>query len=285
VACDPVEKKPFYHFLPGSEVLSFGMLGCNFHCPFCQNWSISQTLRDSGAAVHPQPCEVAPLLRAGERHGVRAVASTYNEPLISSEWAVEIFRTAREHGLKTCMVSNGFAAVETLAYLEPWLDAINIDLKCFTDAGYRWLGGRLAPVLDTIRALWRKGVWVEVITLVVPEFNDSDAELRRIAEFLAGVSLDIPWHVSAYHRDYRMKGGAERTPVQTIERAMRIGREAGLRYIYAGNIRPGPTTGNTTCWRCGRVLIARSGYGVRHCDLEAGGLCPACGTPLPGIWS
>jgi pyruvate formate lyase activating enzyme len=285
VACDPMEKKPFYHFLPGVSVLSFGMLGCNFHCEFCQNWSISQTLRDAEAVAPLRTCSAEELVGLAERRGARAVASTYNEPLITPEWAAEIFGMARGRGMKTCMVSNGFASPEALSFLDPCLDAMNVDLKCFTDDGYRWLGGRLQPVLDTIRALWDRGKWVEVITLVVPEFNDSDRELAELVEFLAGVSVDIPWHVSAYHRDYRMAQGPAHTPERTIRRAVQRGRDAGLKFIYVGNIRIGTDGANTVCPECDRLLVERAGFGVARCDVDARGACPGCGAAIPGVWA
>jgi pyruvate formate lyase activating enzyme len=284
-ACDPIEKKPFFHFIPGSSALSFGMLGCNLRCPFCQNWSISQALRDEAAAVRPRPISAAAIMDTARRRGCRVVSSTYNEPLISTEWAVDIFRRARAAGMKTCYVSNGFASAEVLDYLEPWLDAMNIDLKCFTESGYRWLGGRLAPVLDAIRQLWAAGTWVEVITLVVPGFNDTDAELGDIAAFLASVSPDIPWHVSAYHKDYRMSDGPLRTPLALLRRAVSLGREAGLRYVYTGNAPGLDGSEDTSCHRCGALLISRYGFRVGQCMITPEGACPACGAHAAGVWS
>jgi len=285
VACDPIEKKPFYHFLPGEEALSFGMLGCNLHCEFCQNWSISQTLKDPDAVVFPQLVSAEALLQTAARHGTPIMASTYNEPLISTEWAAHIFRLARQQGMKTCYISNGFASPEVLAYLAPWLDAANVDLKCFSEAGYKWLGGRLAPVMEAIAELWKMGKWVEVITLLVPGFNDTPEELKKLTDFLVGVSPDIPWHVSAYHANYKMRGGCSATPIASIKKAMGIGRQAGLRYIYAGNVR-GEIAGSsdTCCHECGLVCIQRSGFGAGRKVLTSAGTCPACGTAIPGLW-
>ncbi|MBT7163219.1 MAG: AmmeMemoRadiSam system radical SAM enzyme [Victivallales bacterium] len=282
LACDPIEKKPLYHFLPGCDVVSYGMLGCNLHCAFCQNWSISQAGRDKAAAPLPQRTEAPEIVRQARRLNAPAIASTYNEPLVSTEWSLAVFRLARAEGLKTCYVSNGFASPEALSLLCPFLDAINVDLKCFSDDGYRQLGGRLQPVLDTIRHLVEHGVWVEATTLVVPGFNDSTAELTQCAAFLASLSPDLPWHVSAYHAAYRWDHGPARTPLATIEKATAIGRAAGLRYIYAGNL-PTHEFSDTTCPSCHRVVLARRGFSLRRHEL-ANGACPACRTPIPGVW-
>lgn len=285
VAVDPIEKKPFYHLQPGARALSFGMLGCNFRCPFCQNWSISQTLRDDDAVASPQRCTPEALIAAAERAGATIVSSTYNEPLITSEWALAVFQPARERGMMTTMVSNGFAGERGLDDLDPWLDAMNVDLKCFTEAGYRQLGGRLEPVKRTIRSLWERGKWVEVITLVVPTFNDSAEELRALAAFLLDVSPDIPWHVSAYRPQYKMTDGPPATPRHTLDMALRIGRDMGLHYVYAGNM-PGLSGGaDTLCPGCGRVLVSRSGFGARRCALTAAGSCPHCDRRVAGRWA
>ncbi|OGV72480.1 MAG: AmmeMemoRadiSam system radical SAM enzyme [Lentisphaerae bacterium RIFOXYB12_FULL_65_16] len=284
VACDPIEKKPFYHFLPGRDALSFGMLGCNLHCPFCQNWTISQALRDPEAVLSPRPCSAEQLVSLARRNAAPILSSTYNEPLISSEWAVEIFRLGKAHGLLTTYVSNGFASPQVLEYLDPWLDAMNVDLKCFSDEGYRTLGGRLDPVLDTIRALWARRKWVEVITLIVPGFNDSDRELAQIAEFLVSVSPDIPWHVTAYHADYKMAQGPARTSMERLQAGAEIGRKAGLRYIYGGNLLGLGRHENTYCHSCGRLLIERRGFSVSRNEVEAGGVCPGCQARVPGVW-
>jgi pyruvate formate lyase activating enzyme len=283
-AVDPLEKKPLYHVCPGSTVLSFGMLGCNLHCPFCQNWTISQTVKDDRAVAAPRQITPAQLVDAAVRAGSRWLAATYNEPLVTAEWVVAVFQAARLQGLRTCIVSNGFASPATLATLQPSLDAANIDLKCFTEKGYRGLGGSLQPVLDTIRSLWQSGVWVEATTLVVPGLNDSAAELRQMASYLAGVSLDLPWHVSAYHPDYRMSDGPPGTSVATLERAWDCGRQSGLRYVYVGN-RHSPGRGEDThCPGCDTTLVARSGFTVRRCRLGADGLCPDCHCRIAGIW-
>ena len=284
LAFDPIEKKPLYHFLPGSSVLSFGMLGCNFKCDFCQNWLTSQVVKDPAAQAALRPCDPEDLLALAREHDCRAVASTYNEPLITSEWAAAVFRQAREAGLQTCYVTNGFASPEVLDYLEPWLDAANVDLKCFTDAGYRHLGGRLPPVLDTISTLVRQGKWVETTTLLVPEFNDEPGELTELAEFLASLNPDMPWHVSAYHADYKRRGGTERTTPEALQKAVDIGRKAGLRYIYTGNMPGFPEVGQTSCHNCGTAVVKRGGFKVSEMKIDANGNCPQCQNPIPGRW-
>lgn len=284
VAVDPLEKKPFYHVCPGATVLSFGMLGCNLHCPFCQNWSISQTVRDDRAVAAPRQITPEQLAEAALQAGSRWLAATYNEPLITAEWVAAVFQAAHARGLRTCMVSNGYATPDTLACLRPHLEAANIDLKCFTEKGYRGLGGSLQPVLDAIQSLWQSGVWVEVTTLVVPGLNDADEELLQIATFLAGVSPELPWHVSAYHPDYRMSDGPPGTPAATLERACACGRQSGLRHVYAGNRRTPGSGEDTYCPGCGATLVARCGFMVRRCRLGADGLCPDCGCRVAGIW-
>jgi pyruvate formate lyase activating enzyme len=284
LCCDPIEKKPFFHALPGGRALSFGMLGCDLHCGYCQNWVSSQAFRDvrSSLEFHEvQPEEIARM--AVEQHAT-AVVSTYNEPLITAEWAVAVFRAARAAGLATGFVSNGNATPQVLEYLRPWVDLYKVDLKSFDDRRYHELGGRLAPILDSIRRIHELGFWLEVLTLVVPGFNDSDGELRSIAEFLAGVSPGIPWHVTAFHKDYKMTG-PENTPAATLERAARIGRDAGLRFVYAGNL-PGAVGNleNTYCPGCRAALVERIGYRIVSNRVTAGGKCPDCGTVIPGMW-
>lgn len=284
VALDPLEKKPLFHVCPGSSVLSFGMLGCNLHCPFCQNWTISQTGRDESAVALPRPTTPEQLAAAAERAGSRWIAATYNEPLITAEWVVAVFQEARRRGLRTAVVSNGFASPENLALLSPWVDAANIDLKCFTEKGYHWLGGRLQPVLECIRALRSAAVWVEVTTLVVPSFNDSPEELGAIAGFLAGVSPDTPWHVSAYHPDYRLADGPPPTPAAALEQACASGREVGLHFVYAGNLRGRRGSEDTRCPGCGKALVTRRGFTVLTCSLGDDGRCPDCHTGIAGVW-
>lgn len=285
---DPIEKKPFYHFLPGTTALTFGMLGCNFHCAYCQNWFSSQTLRDPAAdeSVHYLR-RISPeqILQHAKSVGAAVIASSYNEPLITSEWAVSIFKLAVAEGIQCVYVSNGYATPEVLDYLRPWLSGLKIDLKSMRQQNYRLLGGVLNNVLDTIRRAKEIGLWVEVVTLVVPGFNDSNEELWEAARFLVSVSADIPWHVTAFHSDYKMMD-TESTPARTLLRAAEIGREAGLRYVYAGNL-PGQVGEyeTTFCPSCARPLIRRWAYLISEYHLTPQGCCPSCNTPIPGVWS
>jgi pyruvate formate lyase activating enzyme len=285
VQCDPVEKKPFFHAYPGALAYSFGMLGCDLHCSYCQNWVTSQALRDPEAVSPPLAVTPEDLVKDALRQKARLVVSTYNEPLITSEWAVAIFKEARAAGLVTGFVSNGNGTPQVLEFLRPWIDLYKVDLKSFDERHYHELGGRLQPILDTIRRLHQMDFWVEIVTLIIPGFNDSDDELTRLAEFLAGVSPDIPWHVTAFHKDYKMTDPAN-TSVETLLRAAEIGRKAGLRYVYAGNL-PGRVGDleNTYCSQCRALLIERYGYFISGYHLTAEGACPKCGTRIPGRWA
>ena len=282
--CDPIEKKPFFHAYPGALAFSFGMLGCDLHCSYCQNWVTSQSLRDPQAGA--PPIDAAPDLLVSEavRLGARVLVSTYNEPLITSEWAVEIFKEARQAGLKTAYVSNGNGTPRVLNYLRPWIDLYKVDLKSFEDKHYRQLGGRIEPILQTIRSLHEMGVWLEIVTLLIPGFNDAPDELQRLTSFLASVSPDIPWHVTAFHKDYRMSDPENTTPEMLLAAAA-IGKGNGLRYVYAGNI-PGGVGDleNTRCHNCSALLVERHGYLVRGYHVTPEGGCPKCGTSIPGRW-
>jgi pyruvate formate lyase activating enzyme len=281
---DPTEKKPLYHVMPGSIALTFGMLGCDFHCPYCQNWLSSQTLRDPAAGSGATAITAEEMVAAAQRTGARLIASSYNEPLITAEWAVEIFRPAKEAGFRTAFISNGNATREVLDYLRPWTDCYKVDLKSMSQKSYRYLGGTLKNVLDTIGMVAEMGFWVEVVTLVVPGWNDSDQELREAARFLASISPAIPWHVTAFHKDYKMTG-PDNTSAETLMRAAETGREAGLRYVYAGNL-PGGVgrLENTYCHNCRELLIERHGYRIARYRLEPGGHCPSCSALIPGVW-
>ncbi|HTY63019.1 MAG TPA: AmmeMemoRadiSam system radical SAM enzyme [Acidobacteriota bacterium] len=281
---DPIEKKPFFHVRPGSLAFSFGMLGCNLHCDYCQNWMTSQTLQDPNAYASPQLVTAETIVRVARDQGAGAVVSTYNEPLITAEWSAAIFRQAREAGLLTGFVSNGYATPEVLQYLHPYIDLFKVDLKGYDDKHYRRFGGRLQPVLDTIRSLHAMGVWVEVVTLLVPGFNDSREELTGLTEFLSSVSPDIPWHVTAFHADYKMTGPDNTSPKDLIQAAA-IGRESGLRFIYGGNL-PGKAADseNTHCPGCRALLVERYGFRILKNKLGPDGICPSCIHKIPGRW-
>jgi pyruvate formate lyase activating enzyme len=282
---DPIEKKPFYHVLPGAKALSFGMLGCDLHCDFCQNWLTSQALRDEAAQAPVEEVAAADIVAAARRTGARVVTSTYNEPLITSEWAAAVFRLAREANLLCSYVSNGNGTEEVLEYLRPFVSLFKVDLKGFRDRPYRDLGGTLERVTWTIRALHGKGFWVEVVTLVVPGHNDSPEELRDIARFLVSVSPDVPWHVTAFHPDYRM-GDRAATSARALLRAAETGAAEGLRFVYAGNL-PGVVRSweNTHCPGCRGVLVERLGFRVLRNRLGADGRCPDCRQAVPGVWA
>jgi pyruvate formate lyase activating enzyme len=285
VQCDPIEKKPFFHAYPGALAYSFGMLGCDLHCSYCQNWVTSQALRDPSAVSPPLEASPEALVSDALRQGAKVLVSTYNEPLITSEWAVAIFKEAKSRGLLTAFVSNGNGTPQVLEYLRPWIDLYKVDLKSFDDRHYRQLGGRIAPILDTIRALHRMGVWLEIVTLLIPGFNDSNDELQRAAEFLASVSRDIPWHLTAFHKDYKMTDPDDTQP-EDLLRAREIGMRAGLRYVYAGNL-PGKV-GNcedTFCHECETPLIKRYSYLIQEYHVTSDGRCPSCNTAIPGRWA
>jgi pyruvate formate lyase activating enzyme len=277
---DPIEKKPFFHFMPGSLAYSIATMGCNFRCLHCQNADISQAPRETGKVLggFVPPEEV---VAAAEANGCQAIAYTYTEPTIFFEYAYDVAVLAKEKGLKNVFVSNGYTGEEAAKKIMPILDANNIDLKG-DDQFYRKVcKARLEPVQRNIKLFWDSGVWVEVTTLIIPGYNDSEEQLRDIARFLASVSEDLPWHVSAFYPMHKMKG-VPRTGVELLRRGLAIGREAGLKYIYAGNI-PGESE-DTRCPVCGEVQIERLGYRVMRNSI-VDGHCPKCGSPAAGVWS
>lgn len=282
--CDPIEKKPFFHVLPSSDALTFGMLGCDLHCSYCQNWDISQALRDPESGRPPTPVTPEQLVKIGREQNARIVASSYNEPLITSEWAVQVFREARKAGLLCAYVSNGNATREGLEYIKPYVRAYKIDLKSMRDKNYRQLGAPLEHILDGIKMVHAMGFWLELVTLVIPGFNDSPAELRDAAQFIASISRDIPWHVTAFHQDYKMLD-KDNTTVRDLIRACEVGREAGLNFVYAGNL-PGHVGEweNTYCPNCHTLLVERHGYLISGYHVSDEGTCPKCEAGIPGIW-
>lgn len=285
LACDPTEKKPFFHALPGSDTLTFGMLGCDLHCGYCQNFLTSQALRDEVAGVMPNMVTAERLVAMARAYGAAMVGSSYNEPLITAEWAVEVFKRAKPAGFKTAFISNGNATPQVLDYIRPWTDCYKIDLKSMNDRNYRQLGGVVDNILETVKMVYERGFWEEIVTLVVPGFNDAEDELKRAADFIASVSPDIPWHVTAFHQDYHMKENANTTAEQLI-RACETGRAAGLRYVYAGNL-PGRVGRweNTYCPSCDELLVERYGYRIRQMKVTPAGRCPSCAASIPGVWS
>jgi len=278
---DPIEKKPLYHFLPGSAAFSVATAGCNFRCRHCQNASISHPLP---ADIRGLGIELAPerIVELAVDTGCRTIAYTYTEPTIFFEYAFDTARCARERGLKNILVSNGYITAAALAEIAPYLDGINIDLKTFRDRTYRELcSARLEPVLDTIRRCRQLGIWTEVTTLIIPDWNDQPDELRDIAEFIAAVDPDMPWHISRFHPAFKMRD-KPRTPVAVLETARQIGHEAGLHYVYPGNV--GQTeNGNTRCPHCRELVVERSAFAGDPRRMHAGA-CPGCGTCIAGVW-
>lgn len=288
VQVDPIEKKPFYHFLAGEDALTFGMLGCDFHCGYCQNWLTSQTLRDPASdqsGNYIREISADEIVGIGRGQGAKIVASSYNEPLITSEWAVEIFKKAVQAGMKPVYVSNGHATREVLEYLRPYLLGFKVDLKSMRKSHYRELGGQLSAVLESIQMAYEMGLWVEIVTLLVPDYNNSRQELEEMARFITSVSPDIPWHLSAFYPTYKMTDRG-RTPRSSLLKAARVGQEQGVRYVYLGNM-PGDVEEfeHTHCHSCGRLLIERRGYIITDYRLTAEGTCPDCGTSIPGVWT
>jgi len=280
---DPIEKKPLFHFLPGTQALSIAAAGCNFTCDFCQNWRISQPSDEDreamGEAVSPDQ-----VVALAGRHGCASISYTYTEPTIFFEMAYECAQKAHAEGILNCFVSNGYLTPEAVETIAPHLDAINVDLKAFRDETYREvIGARLEPVLECLRALKAAGIWTEVTTLVVPGMNDSEAELTDIAQFIAGeLGPHVPWHVSRFHGDYH-RTSTPTTPIETLRRATELGKQAGLKYVYCGNV-PGEADESTHCPACGRTVIERTGFRVGRIDLRDGA-CVHCGEPVEGVWT
>jgi len=280
---DPIEKKPFFHAIPGSLALSFGMLGCDFRCSYCQNWFTSQSLRDNASSQKPTPISPKNICDKAINSNAKVVVSTYNEPLITSEWAVEVFKEARQRNLWTAYVSNGHGTPEVIEYIRPWVDLMKIDLKSFSEKEYRRLGGNLEAVLKTIKTIYEMGIWLELVTLLIPDYNDSEKEIIDIANFIAGISKDIPWHITAFHPDYKMKD-RENTSAEKLLCAYKHGKKAGLSFVYLGNL-PGRINNveNTYCPKCNELIVERRGFKVLSKRLKKGA-CPHCQYSIPGRW-
>jgi pyruvate formate lyase activating enzyme len=278
---DPVEKKPLFHFLPGSRTFSIATAGCNFRCSFCQNSGISQMPAENGKIVGRDRTP-AQIVEMAIHAASKSISYTYTEPTIFFEFAFDTAKIAVERGLKNIFVTNGFMTAEMLKMLSPYLHAANVDLKSFRDDFYRkFCGGRLQPVLDSLHAMKELGVWVEVTTLLIPGLNDSDEELREIASFIASLGIEIPWHISRFHPQYLMMD-MPATPSSSIHHAVETGKAAGLKYVYSGNL-PGDSGENTFCPACGSPLIERYGFSIEKIDLRESA-CPTCGTLLDGVF-
>jgi pyruvate formate lyase activating enzyme len=281
-AADPIEKKPLFHFLPGSTAFSIATAGCNFRCRYCQNWQISQAPR-GGGRVDGEVTSPQAVVEAARRRGCSTIAYTYTEPTIFFETAEAVGSLARQGGLKNIFVTNGYMTPEAVQRARSFLDAANVDLKGFDDGRYRKIcGATLKGVLSGIEALVEAGVWVEITTLVVPGVNDSEEELGAIARYVAGLGRHIPWHISRYHPDYEMLDVAA-TPLGSLQRAYDLGRAAGLKFVYVGNV-PGHASESTACPECGTMLVSREGFSLSALRLREGS-CPDCGAAVPGVWT
>jgi pyruvate formate lyase activating enzyme len=279
---DPIEKKPLFNFLPGSRSYSIATVGCNFRCDNCQNYDISQLPKERNIIVG-QDVSPEEIVSAAQRGNCASIAYTYSEPTIFFEYAYDIAKLARKEGLKNVFVTNGYITPEALKEISPYLDAANIDLKSFSDEFYRKsCGARIQPVLDSIRLYKRLGIWIEITTLIIPTLNDSEDELRKIAGFIKEVGEDTPWHITQFHPMYNLPD-LPWTPVSTLRKARQIGLEAGLRYVYEGNV-PGETGENTYCHNCGKPLIRRFGYSIQENKIK-NSACSYCKTKIDGLYT
>jgi pyruvate formate lyase activating enzyme len=276
---DPIEKKPLYHFFPGSSSFSIAAIGCNFQCGFCQNWQISQVKEAKTLGLYPEEANPVDVVNRAKQSGSKSISYTYTEPTIFFEYAYEISQLAKKEGLLNIFVTNGFMTEEMIQTIHPYLDGANIDLKSFRDDYYKKVcKGRLSPVLESIEMMKKLDIWIEVTTLVVPGQNDSEEELKEIAHFLANLDSSIPWHISRFYPQYKMEK-AESTPLETLDRANEIGKNAGLRYVYLGNV---GKDNNTYCYKCGLLLIERFGFSIKTYHIKEGH-CPDCGSLIHGV--
>jgi len=277
---DPIEKKPLFHFYPGSRAYSIATPGCNFRCRWCQNASISQMPRDRGM-LQGRDTPPGDVVAAARRANCRSIAYTYTEPTIFFEYTDDVGKLAHEEDMANVFVTNGFMTPEMLEEMDPTLDAANVDLKAFRDDTYReYVGARLEPVLDSLKKMKELGIWLEVTTLVIPGINDDPEELRDAARFVAQeLGPETPWHISRFFPSYKMNDTPP-TPLKTVEQALEIGQEEGLRYVYAGNV---PGEAHTSCHACGERLVRRRGYTIMENRVSAAGECPECGTPVAGV--
>lgn len=286
VNVDPVEKKPMFHFLPGSRIFSFGTVGCNFSCKFCQNADISQYPKEHNHEIIGQPLSPQKAVDLALEYECQSMAYTYNEPVVFFEYTYDTAKIAHEAGLKNVYVTSGYETHKAIDTIAPFLDGMNIDIKGYSQSFYKDIcGSSLKPVLDTIEYAHQKGIWIETTTLLIPGLNDSDEEIRAIAEYQAALDPSMPWHISAFHPMYKMLD-RPRTPASTLVRAYNIGKEAGLKYVYVGNI-DDEDRESTYCPGCGKMVIDRQGYigqyVTNHLDKE--GNCPYCKTHIAGVWN
>ncbi|MFH2020787.1 MAG: AmmeMemoRadiSam system radical SAM enzyme [archaeon] len=278
---DPIEKKPLFHFFPGEKIFSFATAGCNFKCDFCQNWDISQISKGKSGQIIGEEFSPKEIARHAVLSGCKSIAMTYNEPTIFFEYAYDTCIEAKKHDIKTVFVSNGFINKAPINKISKVLDAINIDLKSYSEDFYkRVCGGKLEPVLNAIKEYHKQGVWVEITTLVIPGQNDSEEELKRIAGFIASVDKNIPWHISRFHPDYKMTR-LNATPIETLEMAYKIGKKAGLNFVYVGNV--ASDYENTYCPKCEKLLIEREGYLIKVDNINKG-KCKFCSNKIAGIF-
>ncbi len=279
---DPIEKKPLYHFLPGTTSFSIATIGCNFRCPFCQNWQISQVSKRKGEGLAGQNFLPADVVAAAKARGCRSISYTYTEPTIFFEYAYDTAKLATKEGLANIFVTNGYMTEEALTAIKPYLNACNVDLKSFREEFYKEMcQAHLQPVLDSIHLMRKMGIWVEVTTLVIPGVNDGEEELRGTARFIAETDPDIPWHVSRFHPDYKYTG-SHPTPVEALRKAYAIGRKEGLHFIYVGNVLG--ESEDTHCPSCGKAIIRRQGYFISDYKLKDSS-CPYCETPVAGVFN
>ena len=281
VGVDPIEKKPLFHFYPGTSSYSFATVGCNFHCLNCQNWETSQMPKGKGGSIIGEELQPEEIVSEAKGLGCKTIAYTCTEPTIFLEYAYDTAKLAHKEGIKNLFVTNGYTSGEAIREIAPFLDAANVDLKSFDADFYREVcGAKLQPVLNNIRIYKELGVWVEVTTLIIPDYNDDESQLKEIAEFIKRVGDEIPWHITAFYPAYKLLD-VPPTPVESLRKAREIGLNAGLRYVYEGNI-PGEGGESTYCSNCGELLIERSGYYIKRNKL-VDGRCPKCRANMDGV--
>ena len=279
-AIDPIEKKPLYHFYPGSDAFSLATVGCNLRCLNCQNYSISQLPRERGE-IEGRDYTPESIVSQAKRSGCKSIAYTYTEPTIFFELAYDTSKLAQRELIKNIFITNGYMNKEVLLKISPYLDAANVDLKSFSEDFYRkYCAGKLDPVLEILKLMKKLGIWLEVTTLIIPTLNDSEEELKRIAEFIVNLGPDTPWHLSRFYPTYKLND-LPFTPTETLHLARQIGLKTGLRYVYTGNV-PGDEGENTYCYNCGKVLIQRYGYRIEKFYLEEG-RCRFCQAKIDGV--